>query len=277
LFCALVAYSWLGGDLRIPELFTARRAANLERFLTVDLVPLPMRDVPFSWSTLGSWAGDLLADPGLRATGRTLAISVLAIVLAGLGASLLTLPAARNFMVREPFLPGAGRGRAPIATLVVRVVRLFLLFIRSVPEFIWAYLFLAMFGPTAWPAVLALALHNTGTLGKLSAEVVENIDPRPLGALRSTGTGRFRIALFGLLPLALPRFLLYFFYRFETCVREATILGMIGIVSLGYYVSAARAVRAYDEMLLFVLLGAAIVLGGDLVSALTRRIVRRAV
>ena len=86
-----------------------------------------------------------------------------------------------------------------------------------------------------------------------------------------------RIAAFGLFPLVLPRFLLYFFYRFEACVREATVLGMIGIVSLGYFIGNARAVRAYDEVIFLILLGAVIVIAGDLVSAVTRRVVRRAV
>jgi phosphonate transport system permease protein len=107
--------------------------------------------------------------------------------------------------------------------------------------------------------------------------VIENLEPTAPAALRAIGTPRLRIALFGLFPLVLPRFLLYFFYRFETCVREATVLGMIGVVSLGYHIANARDVRAYDEMIVLILLGAVLVLGGDLVSAFTRRVVRRAV
>ena len=65
-------------------------------------------------------------------------------------------------------------------------------------------------------------------------------------------------------------------YRWETCVREATVLGMLGIVSLGYWIVDARARNHYDEMFLLVLVGAAIVLVGDLVSAAAREVVRRA-
>ncbi len=54
------------------------------------------------------------------------------------------------------------------------------------------------------------------------------------------------------MPLALPRFLLYFFYRFESCIREATVLGMLGTVSLGYWIQDARGRQSYDEMLLLV-------------------------
>ena len=123
--------------------------------------------------------------------------------------------------------------------------------------------------------VLALALHNTGILGRLGAEVVENTETAAPAALRGLGAGRRQIALAGLLPLALGRWLLYFFYRWETCVREATVLGMLGIVSLGYALDEARVRDRYDDMLFYVLLGAVLVLVGDLVSAVARRIVRR--
>lgn len=135
---------------------------------------------------------------------------------------------------------------------------------------------MAVLGPTAWPVVLALALHNAGILSKLTAEAVENLEPEPLAALRGLGASRPQIAVAGIYPLVLPRFLLFFFYRWETCVREATVLGMLGIVSLGYWVIDARARQNYDEMFFFVLIGAAIVLAGDLVSALARALVRRA-
>ena len=95
-------------------------------------------------------------------------------------------------------------------------------------------------------------------------------------ALRATGAGRLQIALAGILPLSINRFLLYLFYRWETCVREATVLGMLGMASLGYMIMEARAGNRYDEMLFFVLLGVGLVLLGDLVSALVRRAVRRA-
>ena len=69
---------------------------------------------------------------------------------------------------------------------------------------------------------------------------------------------------------------MYFFYRWETCVREATVLGLLGFVSLGWYIQQARAGVRYDEMVLFVLLGALLILVGDLVSAAARALIRRA-
>ena len=66
--------------------------------------------------------------------------------------------------------------------------------------------------------------------------------------------------LYGVYPGALGRFLLYFFYRWETCVREATVLGMLGIVSLGRLITDSRVRMREDEMLFYVLLGASLVL-----------------
>ena len=76
--------------------------------------------------------------------------------------------------------------------------------------------------------------------------------------------------------MALSRFLLFLFYRWETCVREATVLGMLGIVSLGYWIQDARARNHYDTMVLLVATSVAIVLIGDVVSAVARRVVREA-
>ena len=67
-------------------------------------------------------------------------------------------------------------------------------------------------------------------------------------------------------PAVFPRFLLYFYYRWETCVCEATVLGLLGFASLGYWIADARARDRYDEMLLFTLLAAVLVFIGDIVS-----------
>jgi phosphonate transport system permease protein len=145
----------------------------------------------------------------------------------------------------------------------------------SRPEYVLAFLFLAILGPdTAWPAIAALALHNGGILGRLEAETIENLDPRPLRALHAIGASRTEIFIAGVFPQAMGRYLLYFFYRFETCVREATVLGMLGVVSLGFYIQEARAKLYYDEMLLLIGLGALIVLASDLASSLARRYLR---
>jgi phosphonate transport system permease protein len=149
-----------------------------------------------------------------------------------------------------------------------------MVFVRAIPEYIWAFLFLAMLGPLAWAPVLALAVHNAGILGRLGSEVGENTETPPLVALRALGATRIQLVTSVLIPTAFPRFLLFFLYRWETCVREATVLGMLGISSLGFWIQDARARNFYDEMFFLVVLGGVLVLLGDIVSAAVRQWVR---
>jgi phosphonate transport system permease protein len=274
LLAALVAYAWLGGDIAVDDLFSAQRRENLARFLAVDAVPHALRGT--EWGAL-DWlrhAHALWSERGYEALARTFALAVLAIVLAGLLALPLAFLAARNVAAPAPFGDAGARG-SRLWSAAAAAVRALLVLLRAIPEYVWAFLLLAMLGPSAWPAVLALAIHNAGILGKLGGETVENLDARPLAAWRNLGASRAQGAWLAALPLSANRFLLYFFYRFETCVREATVLGMLGVVSLGYWIADARAKQYYDEMIAFVVLGAALVLAADLSSALVRRALRR--
>ncbi len=278
LLLALIMVSWTFGDLQVDELFSTHRLRNLNRFLS-EVRPFPLHGKEWDWGVALSWAQEIFKREGLEATLSTLGISVVAILLAGFFGSLMALPAARNLACSEPFLPEIRppplRARVFYA-LLAPVTRFALILLRAIPEYIWAFILLAVMGPSAWPAIVALAIHNTGILGRLQAETVENVNPNPLSALRGLGGKRSQLAAVGLLPLLLPRGLLYLFYRWETCVREATVLGMLGFSSLGFWITDARARLQYDRFLFFVLLGAAVVLIGDFISAFLRRIVRKA-
>jgi len=277
----LGAFVLLGGgalwSLRVgfADLLGPHRLDNLERFLEQDARPFELRSRPFSWVEAWEWVATKWSALGLDAALATLWIALVAIVLAGLLGSLLAFLGARVLAERDPFVArrrdAAWRPRVAIAG----GVRGLSVLLRAVPEYVLAFVFLALFGADAWPAVLALALHNGGILGRLGAETIENVDPRPIRALRVAGAQRVALALFGLVPAALGRFLSYFFYRFETCVREATVLGMLGIASLGSYVEEARARQRYDEMLFLVAVAALLVVAVDLLSHAARRWVRR--
>lgn len=277
LLAALVAYAWLSGDIGFEDMFSARRAENLERFLAVDARPFELRQEPFSFERYASWAFGLVTEHGFDGAVATLAIAVLAMTLAGLAGAFLALFAARNVATARPFEPlSANAPRGTAWRAIGWTVRAFLVFLRSIPEYIWAYVLLAMLGASAWPAILALAIHNSGILGKLGAETVENLESKSLFALRQLGATRADVVVAGVFPLSLSRYLLYVFYRFETCVREATVLGLLGVVSLGYWIQAERARQYYDRMILYVLLGSLLVLLADLFSALVRSRLRRA-
>lgn len=275
---ALIGLAWWVGELSPAGLLSSRRVANLERFLG-EIRPYPLQGRDWDWGVFFGWLGERMHTVGFEAMATTLALSVAAIVLAGLAGAVLALPAARTWAVADPYLPAVGPKR-PWAASMWRTVllgsRALLIFLRALPEYVWGFIFLVLIGPTAWPIVLALAIHNAGILGKLDAEVVENLPSGPAKALRGLGAGRVGVAGVATLAEVTPRFLLLLFYRWETCVREATVLGMLGIVSLGYWIVDARARQRYDDMILFVLLGATLVLVGDLVSAWVRGRVRSA-
>lgn len=274
----LTAGSWLLGGFS-PAIFTSDRGrTNALRFLG-ELRPWPLQSGHGDLSAVAQWALRLWRDHDAAALLNTLAISVAAIGLAGAAGALISLGAARNLACPRPFLPGGrppGRVSRGAWRAVVTLSRTALVVLRSIPEYVWAFLLLALLGPSAWPMVLALALHNTGILGKLSAEVVENVDPRAPSALRALGAGRLQVTLGALYPLTAPRFLLYFFYRWETCVREATVLGMLGMSSLGFLIIDARSRNRYDEMFFHILVAGLLVVAGEIVSGVTRRLVRRA-
>lgn len=145
---------------------------------------------------------------------------------------------------------------------------------RAVPEYLYAFLLVGLMGPSAWPLVLALALHNVGILGRLWSEVVENQPSGNARAVLQVGGGRLQAFYSSLAPVALNRFLLFFFYRWESCMREATVLGMLGFSSLGYYISIQKSFRNYDDILFLSLLGASVIVVGDLVSDALRRKLR---
>lgn len=277
----LVLSSWILGSVTgawsLADFFSERRLANLERFVLEEAIPPLGADADFS-DYLG-WARDLWNTRGFEASVATLAIAVAAIVMAGLWALVLILPAARNIAHPEPFVHDGTppqQSRVLLWKGIVAGTRFLLIFLRAIPEYIWAFILITLFGVHAWPAVLALAIHNSGILGKLGAEVVENTATASPRALRALGASRVQVSSFAVFPIVLPRFLLYFFYRWETCVREATVLGMLGFSSLGYWILEARARDRYDEMLFLMLLGALLVIVGDGVSAIARTIVRRA-
>lgn len=271
------------GLIESGELFSPRRAQNLQRFLTREAMPFPLRENGFSLQGLSDWVRSIWDRGGREASFRTLGIAILSTALATCLALLLAPLASRSLMHRAPYEwradgnPSIGarklpRGSARISTCA----RGLCVLMRAMPEYILAYLFLAIFGVGVWPLVLALAIHNGGILGRLGSETIENLEPQSLRSLRMLGAGRGAVAWCGVRPQALGRFLLYVFYRYETCVREATVLGMLGVVSLGYWIEDARARQRYDDMLLYIAFGAGLVLLGEAASIVARRVLRSA-
>lgn len=301
LFTGLVLFAWLSPTLHLERLFTTDRAAQLLGFLRNDLVPKSVAEEGTGMMGWLSWAWDVLQDRALLASAQTIGLAIVAIVIASSIAALLATVAARvNGGIHQSSrarrnhcedpgqevmdagacstpMPHAPPGKVPsqgMSPWIPKGLRLGFSLTRSLPEYLLAFLLVAILPHSPWPAVLALVLHNGGILGRLFSETLENVPSQPADSLRASGASALHANLVGRWPAAFTRAVSLSFYRFETCVRDATVLGMVGIGSIGFLVVEARARQDTPEQFLLVLCGAAIVLCSDLLSRLVRRHLR---
>lgn len=165
------------------------------------------------------------------------------------GPDLTYLPTALQFMVQSIQIAWVGTIIGAILSLpfgffaaknvssglVSNIVRQLLNAIRAFPELVLAvaiFLPIAGFGPVA--GALAIGLHSIGTLGKLTAEVIEGIDPGPVEATRAAGGNSLQIQRWGVLPQVMPEIIAFWLYRFEINIRAAAVLGVIGAGGIGF-------------------------------------------
>jgi phosphonate transport system permease protein len=126
----------------------------------------------------------------------------------------------------------AAANLAPSNLLRWGIKRLFE-FCRTVPDLVFALMFVSAFGLGPLPGILAIAIHSFGTLGKLFTELAENIDMRPVEGVRSTGSRFIEMVRFGALPQVMAGFASYALLRFEINVRSGAVVGMVGAGGIG--------------------------------------------
>jgi phosphonate transport system permease protein len=215
---------------------------------------------------------------------QTLAMSILAMAGAGLGGIVFSFAAAHNFLLpggifdtgnNSPRTSGGWGGQNQWwGTVVLIFTRFLLLVARAVPEPIWALLFLFVLFPGILPGAIALALHNFGILGRLMAEVTENLDERPLRSLKALGATRAQVFLYAVLPVTLPRFIAYILYRWEVCIRATVIVGLVGAGGLGRLLTEQLSSFDYKGLLTTLIVFLGLTFGVDLISASVRRALR---
>ena len=127
---------------------------------------------------------------------------------------------------------------------VVQPVRRLMDACRAINEMVFAMLFIVAVGLGPFAGVLALWVHTTGVLAKLFAEAVEAIDPRPAEGVRATGATSLDEIIYAVLPQVLPLWISYALYRFESNVRSAMVVGMVGAGGIG--VVLYEAIRSFD-------------------------------
>ncbi|TBW37587.1 phosphonate ABC transporter, permease protein PhnE [Siculibacillus lacustris] len=185
----------------IGRIFVFDNGDNVGRFVLV---------APGEWMWgLAHWSKLIL---------ETLLIAYSGTILGAIGGFVLSFMSARNL------------GRAP---LMRGGVKRLLEICRTVPELVFALVFVIAFGLGALPGVLAIAIHTTGALGKLFAEVVENIDMKPVEGTTAAGGSWWQTVRFAVVPQVLSNFASYTLLRFEINVRGASVMGFVGAGGIG--------------------------------------------
>ena len=233
---ALLAASWKGADMRPLELI--RSSGNIAEYVHGFFPP-----------QFTDWRNDLselLVTLEIALWGTALAVAC-SVPLALLASANLT-----PWWVHQP---------------VRRVLDAF----RAINEMVFALLFVSAVGLGPFSGVLALWVHTTGVLAKLFSEAVEAIDPRPAEGIRATGAHPLNVILYGVIPQVVPLWVSYTLYRFESNVRSASVVGMVGAGGIGVVLWEIIRGFQYPETCAVMIIVIVSVTAIDLLSARLRK------
>ena len=256
-FAALLVWSWHGTGVDPAALFgregLGQIAVYVQKLFPPDLSAPALRDA---------------------ASGavETFAISLIGSLLSVCIAVPISLLATRTLVYRGILFEGRppGPGARALRVALFAAGKATLAVLRTIPEIVWALIFVFMVGLGPFPGVLALGVHTGGVLGKLFGEVLEDVDPAPLEALQATGASRFQVLVYGVLPQALPQFVSYTLYRWEVNIRAAAMMGFVGAGGLGQRIHVAISLFHEHQLLTLILAIYLIVTLVDALSAYLR-------
>jgi phosphonate transport system permease protein len=204
----------------------------------------------------------------LQSTLETLAIATAGMAIAMAIAAPLSLAVTRSLSISR-----VGPGPGYVVGHLLRVpVRFALMFFRSIPEIVWALLFVRAVGLGPAAGVLAIGITYGGMLGKVYSEILESGDTRPVLALFETGAGRLTGFFYGMFPVALPELVSYTVYRWECAIRASVIMGFVGAGGLGQQMELSMRMLNGSEVCTILITFLLLVMLADAVSALLRRI-----
>ncbi len=174
-------------------------------------------------------------------------------------------------IVAMPLAILAARGFAPSLTLRFLIRRLFDM-LRGIDMLIWSLIFIRSFGLGPLTGTLAIAFTDTGTLGKLFSEALENIDRKQVEGVTSTGARKLQVYRFGIVPQILPIFVSQVLYYLESNTRSATVIGALGAGGIGLLlVETMRTSRDWENTLYIIILTVVLVIAMDSLSGAVRR------
>lgn len=194
----LLVWSWEGADMRPAEL--VENSGNMSRYLQGFLQP-DFYDWPI-------YLEEMIITVQIAIWGTALAV-------------LCAIPL--GILSSENIVPW----------WIYHPVRRLMDAFRAINEMVFAMLFVVAVGLGPFAGVLALWIHTTGILAKLFSEAVEAVDPRPVEGIKAVGANWNQEVIFGVVPQVLPLWISYSLYRFESNVRSATVLGIVGAGGIG--------------------------------------------
>ena len=202
------------------------------------------------------------------ATWKTVAIATVGIFFALLIAVPLAIIANQALSISA-----IGRDRlCTLCQLVRYAIRWLLIALRSIPELVWALLFVRAVGLGDTAGVMAIALTYGGMLGKVFIEIFESSEPEATRALLRNGAGRIQAFFYGTLPACLPELVSYTVYRWECAIRASVIMGFVGAGGLGQQMELSMRMLAGSEVFLFLAIFVALVWVADFISRELRKI-----
>jgi phosphonate ABC transporter permease subunit PhnE len=147
----------------------------------------------------------------------------------------------------------------PVRRATTSLFRGILAIIRAIHELVWALLFVAIIGLSPYAAIFALGIPYGGILGRIFADMLNDVPEEPITALRATGASRLQCLLYGYLPLVRANIISYVMYRFECSIRSSAIMSFVGLGGLGYQIQLSLTDLHYDEVWTFLFFLIAIV------------------
>jgi len=257
---AVLVLCWRAAEIRPSALFEASAAASVLHFLR-SLFPPDL-------------SPDFLRVVG-AAIGRTLAMAIAGTTLSIVIGLPLGALATATLYRRGVLMAGERKGAGLLLLAgLSRAARALLGFLRAVPDLMWGLLFVVAVGLGSLAGALALAVSYCGVLGRVYADVFEDVDPRPLEALHATGATRAQVFLQAIWPQAAPGVVAYTLYSFECCVRAASVLGFIGAGGIGYEINLSMRLFEYGQVFTLIIAFVVLVAATDALSRSLRRRLR---
>lgn len=232
--------------------FSGFSLANLKRFFTQDIIPYPIKhDLGVERTVM--WFENIFTNEVLPGVTNTIVLTQLSLFFTAL-LTLMLFPLISSKFSNKPTRISS---------------HIFLVVLRSTPEYILAFIFLQLFGPSMLPAALALMLHNGSIIAHLIGHDTDVMELRVDTTKKKTERYFYEV-----LPRVYGQFLAFLFYRWEIIMRESAILGLLGIATLGFFIDSAIEDFRLDKMFLLLIITAFLNILVDFISQKTRAYLR---